>query len=109
MNSNVVAFKGFKDSSNAVTILTAKSSQRYRLQSDSIISMSVLVEEMIRRLKHHYKDEKDFQITLGSQLPINKTIDLIKVHYDRRKSVIDLEVIFCIPFCLYAKILKFIA
>lgn len=94
MNSNVVAFTRSKDTDNnvPVTILTAKSSQRYRLQCDSIISMTVLVEEMIRRLKEHYVDEKDFEITLGSQLPTNKIVDYIKVHFESRKNVVELEV-----------------
>lgn len=103
MNSNVVAFKRFKDNSYPVTILTAKSSQRYRLQCDSIISMTILVEEMIRRLKQHYKDEKDFEITLGSQLPANKAIDCIKDHFEIRKNVAGLEVSFNYRVYVFAK------
>lgn len=95
VSSNAVAFKIFSNEAKPVTILLAKSSQRYRLQSDSLVSMNVLVNELVRRLKNHYRDEKDFEITFTSCLPVAKTFEYVKNHHANRRNVIRIEVGLC--------------
>lgn len=55
--------------------------------------MTILVEEMNRRLREYYKEENGFEITLGTQLPTNKIVDYVKEHFETRKRVVQLEVI----------------
>lgn len=75
-----------------VTILLAKSSERYRLQSDSFASLSLLIELMIRRLKIHHTDNSEFRVFYNSSLPANDVILYVNNHFKKRQRVNQLQV-----------------
>ncbi|XP_063927791.1 protein PTHB1 [Zophobas morio] len=74
-----------------VTILLAKSSERYRLQSNSFASLSLLVEQMVDRLKKHYSNKSDFAITFNPPLPINEPLQYIGRHFEARQKFSSLQ------------------
>ncbi|XP_044732129.1 protein PTHB1 [Chrysoperla carnea] len=92
LSSNAIGFVQLTNPSNIVTILAAKSSQRYRLQSDSIASLNYLTQDLILRLKKHFIKQKDFNITQTStSLPISQLLDAIDRHFKSRQNVLELQ------------------
>lgn len=82
------------DSEKIVTILLAKSSERYRLQSNSFASLNLLMEQLIYRLNRHYSNKSDFSIKFNSSsLPTNELLGYINEHFNARQKVIHLQVI----------------
>lgn len=78
---------------SAVTILLAKTSERYRIQSDSMLSLNLLVEEVVYRLQKHYQKNKEFSISFSSSLPLPQILEYVNQHFACRQEVITLEVI----------------
>uniref|UniRef100_A0A0B7AJ40 PTHB1 N-terminal domain-containing protein n=2 Tax=Arion vulgaris TaxID=1028688 RepID=A0A0B7AJ40_9EUPU len=69
-----------------VTLLASKTSQRYRLQSDSFESMCLPLQELVARLNSHFKksDHSDFRITFDGPLPLQEYFELVDTHYNYR-------------------------
>lgn len=84
--------KYFAPDSPPVTILAAKSSKRYRLQSDELVCLNLLVEEVIRRLKDYYANRKSFTITYSAQLPIDECVKYVKDHFEIAQEMTSLQV-----------------
>lgn len=78
--------------SAAVTVLLAKSSNRYRIQSNSLASLSLAIEQIILRLHKHYNNTDDFKIVFGSSLPGNEVVPYIAKHFKASQLVNELEV-----------------
>lgn len=89
------------NSSKIITILLAKNSNRYRIQSNSLASLSLAMEQMTFRLHKHYNNTDDFRLVLGSSLPGNEIIPYITAHFKSRQMVVELEV------GLFLKLLKY--
>ncbi|XP_042887369.1 protein PTHB1-like, partial [Penaeus japonicus] len=75
----------------SVTILSSRTTNRYRLQSDSLPSVWVILSEVIRRLKSYWghstrKDGEELVLGVASSLPINELFSEIDAHYLRRKK-----------------------
>ncbi|XP_057670640.1 protein PTHB1 isoform X1 [Diorhabda carinulata] len=85
-----IAFKN-TSSGEPVTILVAKSSDRYRIQSNSFLALSYVIEQMILRLHKHYTNVEDFRITYSSALPTTETVFIIREHFSKREQSSRLE------------------
>lgn len=84
---------GFKSASgNTGTILLAKSSERYRLQTDTFTMLSILVEQLILRLKKHFNNVADYKISFNSPLPASEIFNYANEHFGVKKKVNDLQV-----------------
>lgn len=88
-SSNAIGFKRLN--SPIGTILAAKSSKRYRLQSDDMILLNLLVEELVRRLKSHYVNHTDFSISYNSPLPVNECFKYLNDHFAKNQKVTGLQ------------------
>ncbi|XP_018007608.1 protein PTHB1 isoform X2 [Hyalella azteca] len=76
-----------------VTVLSSRTTQRYRLQSDSLPALWVVFREMCRRLEsywgtggRHGAGEETFSLWVSSMLPLNELYSLIDAHFLRRKK-----------------------
>lgn len=67
-----------------VSIQAAKSSNRYRLQSDSFESLWLITNEFTNRLKSHFKSNKDFGIAFQDNLPIEEYKEIMEKHLQLR-------------------------
>ncbi|XP_060529140.1 protein PTHB1 isoform X3 [Cylas formicarius] len=77
-----------KNNTGAVgTILLAKSSERYRLQSNSLASLSLLVEQLIWRLRKCQGNRDDFRISFNPDLPVDELFEYVRRHFDCKKNV----------------------
>lgn len=90
LTNNSAAFVA--NSASTVTVLLAKTSERYRVQSDSMLSLNIVVEELINRLMNHYQKTKEFAVTFSSSLPIPQVLEYVNQHFASRQEVITLEV-----------------
>lgn len=86
---NAIAFKGASE--NTVTILLAKSSERYRLQSDSFTTLSLAVEQLILRLRNYYSNKSDYKISFSGALPANEVLEYVNAHFKVKKGVNELQ------------------
>ena len=64
-----------------VSILVSKTTNKYRLQSDSLPALALLVDELQRRLQLHFVASKDFQMGLDSALPVQELWNQVETHY----------------------------
>lgn len=85
---------GFLLGSTVVTLIAAKMSTRYRLQSDSIFPLVLVVKQLVSRLEYFTKssNQNNLRIISSSQLPIEHLFSCIEDHMNRRKLVADLKV-----------------
>lgn len=70
-----------------VTMLAAKTSQRYRLQSDSFPAMWIVTSELIRRLRQWIARtgrESDLIVSFASNMPLNELFEVIDHHFQMR-------------------------
>lgn len=80
---NNVGFRNIYNN-DIITILPAKSTQRYRLQTDSFVSLSLLVEQLIQRLRKHYEN-----LIITTTLPTN--LEYIENHFETRQKYTTLQ------------------
>ncbi|EKX44568.1 hypothetical protein GUITHDRAFT_109345 [Guillardia theta CCMP2712] len=76
------------------TIIVAKNTNRFRIQSAAFASLALLSSELARRLKLHFANAEDefmigFNDDLGEQLNIYSTV--IDSHFDARKALKSLH------------------
>ncbi|XP_069672728.1 protein PTHB1 isoform X2 [Periplaneta americana] len=69
-----------------VTVLAAKSSQRYRLQCDTLPSLCLLMSQLVERLKKHFSKNKDFKCSYSSSLPLHELFSEIGTHFVFREK-----------------------
>lgn len=88
---------GFQVGSAIVSIIAAKMSTRYRLQSDSIFPLALLVKQLITRLESSLKSsaqETSLKVTASSPPPVEHLFSHIEKHIQCRKLTADLKVRF---------------
>ncbi|XP_019878207.2 protein PTHB1 [Aethina tumida] len=90
-SSNAIGFRNITGEGKIVSILLAKSSERYRLQSDSFASLNLLIELIIYRLKKHFANKSDFHVSYGSALPGNEAVCYLNSHFNVRLRVKQLQ------------------
>ncbi|XP_037532484.1 protein PTHB1 [Nematolebias whitei] len=71
-----------------VTILASKTSQRYRIQSDSFEDMWLVVKELCQRFDQHFSKLgiKDFKKSYSGSLPLQEYFLSVDNHFQRRVS-----------------------
>lgn len=79
-------------SSETITVLLAKSSNRYRIQANTLTALSLATEQLIFRLYKHYSNLDNFKLYLGTSLPANEIVPFIVKHFSKRQEVSVLEV-----------------
>lgn len=87
-STNSVGLK-LLSSRNTITIVSAKSSQRYRLQAESLAEMTVPFSVLIDKLKYQYHKDKNFKLFYTGSLPLEQFFEKIQ-HY--RKILNNKEV-----------------
>ncbi|KAL0271990.1 UNVERIFIED_CONTAM: hypothetical protein PYX00_005135 [Menopon gallinae] len=87
-NANVIGLK-YANSNAAVTVLTAKTTQRYRLQSDSLESIGLVLSALVERLR---KQATDFSLSYDGVLPLQTFFEEVERYHGllcERKSARD--------------------
>ncbi|XP_071550345.1 protein PTHB1 isoform X2 [Panulirus ornatus] len=79
-----------------VTILSSRTTNRYRLQSDSLAALWIILSELIRRLKGYWnnpnrRDGEELILGVASSLPTHELFFEIDAHFMRRKKHRELE------------------
>ncbi|KAL3267708.1 hypothetical protein HHI36_006839 [Cryptolaemus montrouzieri] len=88
---NATGFTNVTECGKTVSVLLAKSSQRYRLQSDSLISSNLMVEQIVFRLRKHFQDDDDFSINFSGSLPLAPLVSCVNSHFNARKELVSLQ------------------
>ena len=66
-----------------VTVLSSKTSQRYRLQSDNLPALWVVIQTLEARLSRHFGDSK-LDFSYSSSLPLHEYFGEIEAHFLKR-------------------------
>ncbi|XP_063884729.1 protein PTHB1-like isoform X2 [Scylla paramamosain] len=79
-----------------VTILSSRTTNRYRLQSDSMAALWLILKELMRRLKGYWnqpsrRDGEELQLGVASSFPTHELFFEIDAHFIRRKKHKELE------------------
>uniref|UniRef100_A0A3Q1G407 Bardet-Biedl syndrome 9 n=1 Tax=Acanthochromis polyacanthus TaxID=80966 RepID=A0A3Q1G407_9TELE len=71
-----------------VTVLASKTSQRYRIQSDSFEDMWLVVKELVHRFDQHFSKMgiKDFKKSFSGPLPLQEYFLSVDHHFQLRVS-----------------------
>ncbi|XP_038548136.1 protein PTHB1-like, partial [Micropterus salmoides] len=71
-----------------VTVLASKTSQRYRIQSDSFEDMWLVVKELVQRFDRHFSKlgVKDFKKSFSGPLPLQEYFLSLDHHFQLRVS-----------------------
>ncbi|XP_026225869.1 protein PTHB1 [Anabas testudineus] len=71
-----------------VTVLASKTSQRYRIQSDSFEDMWLVVKELVQRFNQHFSKlgVKDFKKSFSGPLPLQEYFLSVDHHFQLRVS-----------------------
>ncbi|ENN80476.1 hypothetical protein YQE_03081, partial [Dendroctonus ponderosae] len=85
---NAIGFKGA--SGNRATILVAKHSEKYRLQSDTVTMLPVLIELLLARLKKNCGP--DCKVFFSSPLPASDIFNYANEHFIAKSRVKELQV-----------------
>ncbi|GLH14027.1 Protein PTHB1 [Gryllus bimaculatus] len=84
--SNSIGFLRCGGESCIVSVFAAKTSQRYRLQSDSFPAMCLLTSQLIERLQKHFAKSKDFTCSFSSAIPFQELFVAIDCHFQCRRD-----------------------
>lgn len=77
--SNVIALEHLNGT--IVSILVSKTTSKYRLQSDSLPALTLLVGELQLRLHHHFSGSTNLQVGLDSPLPAQELWCQVETHF----------------------------
>ena len=78
-----------------VTVLSSKTSQRYRLQSDNLASLWLLTQSLESRLTKKFSGDNNnvpLECSYSSSLPMHEYYSEIEMHFHKRKKLITLQV-----------------
>ena len=81
-NGNLLNIQYF--GGNSISIQTSKTSNRYRLQSESFESLWLVTQEFFTRLNSHFKNQKDFSVAYQDNLPLEEYKEIIEKHLQLR-------------------------
>ncbi len=77
--SNVIALEHLNGT--IVSILVSKTTNKYRLQSDSLPALALLVVELQLRLQFHFSGSTNLQVGLDSPLPTQELWRQVETHF----------------------------
>uniref|UniRef100_A0A8C5NB35 Bardet-Biedl syndrome 9 n=1 Tax=Gouania willdenowi TaxID=441366 RepID=A0A8C5NB35_GOUWI len=85
-DGNSLAFQFL--SGAVVTVLASKTSQRYRIQSDSFENMWLVVKELVQRFDQHFSKLgiKDFKKSFSGPMPLQEYFLAVDHHFQLRVS-----------------------
>ncbi|CAL8290059.1 unnamed protein product [Merluccius merluccius] len=71
-----------------VTVLASKTSQRYRVQSESFEDMWLVIKELVQRFEHHFIKQgvKDIRHSFTAPLPLPEYFQTVDHHFQLRVS-----------------------
>ncbi|GIY14322.1 protein PTHB1 [Caerostris darwini] len=81
-------------SGHVVTIIPSKTAQRYRIQSDQLSSLWLVVSELVRRLQHKFRKEPDNSKLIcgfNSALPLQEYFKIIEEHFTNRQVIQEVD------------------
>lgn len=90
--SNAAGFQCYGGRGSVVTVLAAKSSQRYRLQCDTLPPLCLLTSQLVERLNRHFSKQKDFICSYSSSLPAHELFSEIGTHFLLREKARKIQV-----------------
>lgn len=89
--SNVIALKHLDGT--IVSLLVSKTTNKYRLQSDSLAALALLIDDLQRRLRLHFSDATNLQVNLDSSIPMQELWNQVESHYtnyaDLKKEMVN--------------------
>ncbi|XP_030761020.1 protein PTHB1 isoform X2 [Sitophilus oryzae] len=88
-SANSIAFKS--PAGKTGTILLGKSSERYRLQAESLTTLSLLVEQLVSRLKKYYSQNETYRVSFSSSLPAGEIFEYSQKHFLVKQEVNSLQ------------------
>ncbi|XP_075220052.1 Bardet-Biedl syndrome 9 [Lycorma delicatula] len=90
-NAVGLQFCGVPDSN--VTIIISKNSSRYRVQSNNVTAITLIINHLINRLEMYYSSRhKEISIThQTASLPLQSLMDIIEKHISLRNKSIKLQ------------------
>lgn len=79
-----------------VTILSSRTTNRYRLQSDSLAALWLILSEVTQRLRSYWghssrKDGEELELGVASAVPVHELFSEIDAHFMRRKKLHELQ------------------
>lgn len=87
--SNAAGFQYF--GGPYVTVLSSKTSQRYRLQSDNLACLWILSDSLESRLSKRFSTDKvPLECSYSSSLPLHEYYSEIELHFHKRKKLMNL-------------------
>jgi Bardet-Biedl syndrome 9 protein len=90
--SSAAGFHCYGGSGSTVTVLAAKSSQRYRLQCDTLPPLCLLTSQLVERLNRHFSRHEDFTCSYSSSLPLHELFSEIGTHFLLREKAGKVQV-----------------
>ncbi|XP_055760857.1 protein PTHB1 isoform X2 [Salvelinus fontinalis] len=71
-----------------VTVLASKTSQRYRIQSESFEDIWLVVKELVQRFDRHFAKQgvKDFRNSFAGPIPLAEYFETVDHHFELRVS-----------------------
>ncbi|XP_046907324.1 LOW QUALITY PROTEIN: protein PTHB1, partial [Hypomesus transpacificus] len=71
-----------------VTVLASKTSQRYRIQSDSFEDIWLVAKELVQRFDSHFQalGVKDFRNSFSGPIPLSEYFETVDQHFELRVS-----------------------
>lgn len=91
--ANAAGFQHF--SGPSVTVLSSKTSQRYRLQSDNLPALWPLIQSLENRLHKYFADQgsqsEPLEFSYSSSLPLHEYFSEIESHFHKRNKLIKLK------------------
>lgn len=80
-SANAVGLR-FVNSESTVTIVAAKTSQRYRLQGETLEDLALVLSTLIQRLNNNFRKGGDLNLTYGGPLPMQTYFENVEKHYE---------------------------
>lgn len=104
LSTGVVAFSSPYSDDSPITIISAKSSQRYRIQCDNISIMAGVIKEFLHRLlmyfnkRPHLRDGENALLKVGlyggiSQDILHSFLSSVDQHTVSRQELVNVEVV----------------
>ena len=90
--ANAAGFQHF--SGPFVTVLSSKTSQRYRLQSDNLPALWTLIQSLENRLHKHFSGNNaggPLEFSYTSSLPLHEYFSEIDGHFQKRQTLRSLQ------------------
>ncbi|XP_053686775.1 protein PTHB1 isoform X2 [Sabethes cyaneus] len=69
-----------------VTIVAAKNTNRFRVQSEDLLAIPLIVTSIVERISRNNRDSSKQMVTISSNPPIDEFLEQIDHHYELRQA-----------------------